>query len=99
MTKKINELEIIEQEIEDELNVIIRKNRMLRQDDERPTKRRHVDDSLEQLYQTRFRKLRCGELTPNLDGHKTLDYVFNEYIQYNHIALGKNNEDFIKGRG
>ncbi|KAI7888136.1 107-domain-containing protein [Mucor mucedo] len=87
LAEKIMELEIIEQEIEEELNVIVRKNRMLRQDDERPAKRRHVDDALEQLYQARFKQLRHGDLTPAVDGQKTLDYVFNEYIHYNRIAL------------
>ncbi|KAG2236645.1 hypothetical protein INT48_000200, partial [Thamnidium elegans] len=91
LLEKVRELEIINQELDDEFNVLLRRNRMLRpHKDERPKKIRRISNTMEPLYKERFQRLRDGQLEP-VSGNTTLDYVYNEYIKFNRAALEKKN--------
>lgn len=43
---------------------------------------------MQSLYQQRYQQLRSCRFKP-VKGNTTLDYVYNEYIKFNQVALGK----------
>lgn len=98
MLDKIKQEDLLDQELEEELNFIVSKNRVLRSPsthtgEERPTKiRRRDQDTIDQeaLFKKRYKQLRAGNLTCVGDENdKSLGYVYNEYIKYSQLALGK----------
>jgi hypothetical protein len=83
------------------LNIIVRKNRVLKAHiDERPSKKPRFDSEISEndaLYEQRYSQLRAGALKLVSDD-KTLGYIFNAYIKYNQLALGKERDGIlIKG--
>lgn len=81
----------MDEELEEELNFIVRKNRILRsQPEERPSKSRKKNTDLdnEAACEKKYKAIRRGELTEDMD-NKPLAYLCNEYVKYNRYALGK----------
>lgn len=60
--------------------------------DERPKKIRRISNPMEPLYKERFQRLREGQ-PESVSVNTTMDYVYNEYIKFNRIALGKEKDN------
>lgn len=103
LLEKIHEKNLMDEELEEELNFIVRKNRILRSpaaaaaSDERPSKMRKMnmtDLDDEATCEKKYKALRRGELMEDMD-NRPLAYMCNEYVKYNRYALDTESKEGV----
>ncbi|KAG1050621.1 hypothetical protein G6F43_007121 [Rhizopus delemar] len=91
-----------DEELEGEIMHIVRKNSALRPSlHEPPNKKRRMsyEHDIDAIYKQRWDKLRAGEYElaqAGKDEDPAAVYMYNEYVRFNLIALGKDNSQYTK---